>query len=143
MEELDFFMISTAEMLQSYAPAMAPLLQRYLDEASDGEMEVSDIFDSIANGRAQAFVYATRDASTVKIVIVAELVQYAKLNALNIVALAGEDLAGLADHHWERFKGWAYMVGVRAIEGIVSERVARLIRPLGFSKQAVFARLDL
>jgi hypothetical protein len=79
----------------------------------------------------------------VKLALVLEIVNYPRLPAMNILALGGEELDALYERYWKRLCGWAYMNGVRAIEGWVSPAMERVISKYGFKHVYTHMRLDL
>lgn len=142
-------LIKGPEELNFFWPYIESLVVKYVDKTNASEITPKDVFDKIANQQAFCFIFAADNTGhdpdiDVKLVLVLEVIQYPRLNAMNIVLLAGEDLLFFGDSFWEFLKGWAYMNGIRAIEALVkSEALERMISKLGFKRQAVFLRADI
>ena len=135
----EFIMLSTPELIQTYWNGMTPHIQRYIDEATDGELLLEDIYAKLAAMECFAFIVKTED-NDVELAIVAEAVQYPRLNVLNIIAIGGHDLKTFYSKYWNVLAGWAHLIGFRAIEGQVAEGMARLMAPMGFEKKSVLVR---
>ena len=80
---------------------------------------------------------------SVRLALVVEIVNYPRLAAMNIIAMTGKDLGPFMDRFWKRFCGWAYMNGIRAIEGHVSPAMERLLSKYKFKPVYSHVRLDL
>jgi hypothetical protein len=110
-----------------------------------GEMDVNDVKQMIINKQAFAFVVKNDRGiqPDVKLVVVLEVLHYPKLPAFNILVLAGSDLDIFFEKFWQKLCGWAYMSGIRAIEGMVSPAMQRVISKYGFKPVYTQMRLDL
>lgn len=137
--------LSTVELLDQHWPACEPLLRRCTERADFDEMDPVDIYNAVRQGAAYIFVVKkdTVDGPDVKLVLAVEVVKYPKMSTFNILALGGEDLMLCHDKFWKAFCGWAYMSGVRAIEGRVSEAIEKMIQPIGFKRAFVQVRFPL
>jgi hypothetical protein len=113
-----------------------------------GELEIEDIKVMALNRAAFIFVLTNDKTGTnpnldVRLALAAEVVQYPRLPALNILALGGTDLAVFHRKFWREFCGWAYMNGVRVIDGWVNPAMQRMITRFGFKQVYSHMRLEL
>lgn len=139
-------LLSTKEHFDTYWAYAEPYIKRCLDETTHGEIDIQHIYER--GLAAQNYVIVVKsDAGPepqVKLVLVFEPRIYPNLAALNLLALGGSDLKSLSDKYWEKLLGWAYMNGVRAIEGLVcNPAMERVIKRLGFKPVYTHMRLDL
>lgn len=124
------------------------MIQEYIERTQNEELTSDDIYAKLAGSEAFCIAFAAHRPNSVpdidvKLVLVLEVVRYPRLNAMNIVVLAGEDLLLFSEKFWGPIKNWAYINGVRAIEALTSPAVERLIKNLGFKRKAVLIRTDL
>lgn len=145
LSDYDSLYLSTKEQLDKYWSATRPLIEKCVKRSMHGEITVDDIYQMATQGRVHIFVVKCDKGimPSVKLAIVLEPVSYPRLSALNILALGGEQLNELYDRFWAKFCGWAYMNGVRAIEGWVSPAMERVITKYGFRTVYKHMRLDL
>jgi|TARA_A100001388_G_scaffold277264_1_gene267721 hypothetical protein len=139
-------LLSTKEHYDKYWAYAEPYIKKCLDETTHGEIDTSHIYER--GLAAQNYVIVVKsDAGPepeVKLVLVFEPRVYPNLPALNLLAIGGSDLKSLSDKYWEKLLGWAYMNGVRAIEGLVGNpAMERIIKRLGFKPIYTHMRLDL
>lgn len=129
-------LIGTVEQLNQYWNAVIPLLQKYINRCVSDEESLENIYTSVAEGRAFMFVVKadTVDGPEVDLVLVLELVQYSKYSAMEIKVLSGRNLMLYAKKYWDYVCGWAYMSGVRALEGHVPPALERLVGQLGLTR---------
>ena len=137
--------LSTKERFDVYWPEIAPMIDKCMHKATHGELTLQDIYDRCTSGHMNIFVVKDDSAESpeVPLVLVTELVNYPRLTALRIVALGGTSLDKYYGKFWTKFCGWAYMNGVRAIEGLVSPAMERIISRYGFEHVYTHMRLDL
>jgi hypothetical protein len=148
IEEYEPLLLATPDLLQAYWPHVAPLLEKCVRRAAHGEYTAEDIQRLAFAGRVFVFALVndkydptvTRD---VKLVLVLETVNYPRLPALNILAVGGSGLKMAYQKYWKMLCGWAYMSGVRAIEGWVSPSMKRTTEPMGFKPVYTHMRYDL
>lgn len=140
-------LLSTQELINIYWDAAEPHIRKFVDNVVPEEETVENIEQVVRNGRAVMFVVKedTVEGPVVDLVMIVELCAYTKFTSFNIKVLAGRNLKQHADNFFDYFKGWAYMTGVRAIEGFVSPSMERYVEKLGFkrSKSCVHVRLKL
>lgn len=145
LDEYDALLLSTKEQFDKYWLYTKPLVERCIKRSMHGEITVDDIYNLALQGKFYIFIVKCDKGlmPSVKLALVLELVNYPRLPAMNILALGGEDLNALYEKFWKRLCGWAYMNGVRAIEGWVSPAMERVISKYGFRTVYTHMRLDL
>lgn len=109
------------------------------------ETSALDVYQAVLAGKAHiwAVVAELEEGPDVKFTMAVEVVDYPKLTALNILAIGGEELLLFHNKFWGAFKGWAFMTGIRAIEGYVSESMERIVKRFGFERTSIHVRLSL
>lgn len=144
-EDYEPLLLSNKDQLDTYWPEAKPLLEKCVARATNGEYNVDDIYNLAISG--QAFVFVVKSDKTirksVKLVLVLEVVRYPRLAAMNIMALGGTDLEVFHEKYWDCLCGWAYMNGIRVLEGLVSPAMQRVITRFGFTPTYTHMRLDL
>jgi len=139
-------LLSTKEHFDKYWAYAEPYIKKCLDETTHGEIETRHIYER--GLAAQNYIIVVKSdvgpEPAIKLVLVFEPRIYPNLPALNLLAIGGSDLKSLSDKYWEKLLGWAYMNGVRAIEGLVGNpAMERVIKRLGFKPVYTQMRLDL
>jgi len=124
-------------LINNFWPVISPLFQRCIDEAMHGEFTVDDLYHRACAGQISIMVIANDRTGEhpqldVKIAGALEANIYPQYAAINILALGGANMHKLADEFWDMFRGWTLMNGAKTIEAMVSPRMARMLRPLGF-----------
>lgn len=95
-----------------------------------GDFDPDDLFGMVARGRAVIFVVF--DADRMLLAGAFEFVHYPRQLAINIMALAGEQVqAGLASF-WEKFREWCRLAGADVVEARCAPGMVRLLRRGGF-----------
>lgn len=144
-DDYEPLLLTTKEQVEKYWPRASKLVGKCIKRSMHGEMDVDHIKQMIMNQQAYAFV-VKNDAGLqpdVRLVVILEMLHYPKLPALNILVLAGSELEVFYEKFWDKLCGWAYMNGVRAIEGLVSPAMQRVISRYGFQPVYTQMRLDL
>lgn len=146
--EFEPLLLSTPDALANFWPLAQPLLSRCVKEAMHGEMGVDDIKAMAQSGRAFIFVLTNDKSGTnpnreVRLALAVEVVQYPRLPALNVLALGGTELAMFHRKFWKQFCGWAYMNGVRAVDGWVGPGMQKMLSRFGFKQVYAHMRLEL
>ena len=144
-QEYEPQLLGTQELLNYYWPAIVRQLERCIDKTMRGEVEAEDIYKAALTAQAVVFIIGrqTVEGPDVKLVVVLEPVVYPRFQAMNILALAGENLNDLHDRYWKALCGWAYMNGARAFEGYVSPAMFRIVSKFGFHQDSIFIRMPL
>ena len=145
LDDYEPLLLTTQEQFTKYWPRASKLVDKCIKRAMHGEMTVEDIHNLAMQQRAYVFVVKNDKGiqPDVKLVVVLEIMHYPRLPSLNILALAGSDLEVFYEKFWQKLCGWAYMNGVRAIEGLVSPAMQRVISKYGFKPVYTQMRLDL
>jgi hypothetical protein len=145
LDDYEPLLLATQEQFTKYWPRASKLVDKCIKRSMHGEMTVEDIHNLAMQQRAYVFVVKNDKGiqPDVKLVVVLEMLHYPKLPALNILALAGSDLEVFYEKFWQKLCGWAYMNGIRAIEGLVSPAMQRVISKYGFKPVYTQMRLDL
>ncbi len=143
--DYDIMLLSTKEQFDKYWPYAKPLVEKCIKRSMHGEITVDDIYNFALQGKMYVFVVKCDKGlmPSVRLTLVLEMVNYPRLPALNILALGGDHLNDFYDMFWKRLCGWAYINGVRAIEGWVSPAMERVISRYGFKEVYTHMRFDL
>jgi hypothetical protein len=145
VDDYDALLLSTKEHFDKYWPAARPLIEKCIKRSMHGEITIDDVQTLALQGKVYVFV-AKCDKTmvpSVRLALVLEIMDYPRLPALNILALGGSDLHPLYEKFWKKLCGWAYMSGVRAIEGLVSPAMERVVSRYGFKNVYTHMRLNL
>lgn len=133
-------LLSMPAALEAFWPLAAPLLERAIKKAVNGEFTLEHLHTQAVAGKVSVFVMTNDKAGVrpveerkVKLAMVVEVINYPTLPVLNIVILGGSGLRQFWKQFWGTFSGWAYMNGIRAVEGWVSPSMQRVTSSMGFS----------
>lgn len=145
VDDFEPLLLSTKEHFDTYWSATKPLLAKCIDKAMHGEMTIDDLYNAALAGKVYIFVFKNDKTITksVKLALALEIVSYPRLPAMNVLSLGGSALDPLYGKFWKMVCGWAYMNGVRVIEGRVSPAMERVISRYGFKPVYTQMRLDL
>lgn len=133
--------ITSPELLAQKFHLAAPLLQPVIDQAARGEFTVQDIERLTAEGKAITAV-AELDGKAV-MAMAFEFVSYPQTVAVNIMALGGQGLDGIANEFWASFKEWAKLAGATVIEASCSDAMARMLGRIGFESVYRVVRAEI
>jgi hypothetical protein len=144
-DDYEPLLLTTKDQVDKYWPQASKLVDRCIKRAMHGEMRVEDIYNKVIN--QQVYVFVVKNDSCiqpdVKLVVVLEIMNYPRLPALNILALGGSSLDVFYEKFWKKLCGWAYMNGIRSIEGFVSPAMQKVISRYGFKQTYAHMRLNL
>jgi hypothetical protein len=145
LNDYEPLLLSTQEQFDKYWPRASKLVDKCIKRSMHGEMNVDDIKNLALQQRAFVFVVKNDKGiqPDVKLVVVLEIAGYPRRSIMNILVLAGSDLEVFYEKFWQKLCGWAYMNGIRAIEGCVSPAMQRVITKYGFKPTYTLMRLDL
>ena len=145
LSDYEPLLLSNKEQVDTYWSEVKPLLDKCISRATHGEYNTQDVYDLALQGKVFVFIVKSDKTikKSVKLVIVLELAVYPRMTAMNIMALGGSDLEALHEKYWDSLCGWAYMNGVRVLEGLVSPAMQRVISKFGFKPVYTHMRLDL
>ena len=145
-ESFEPLLLSTREQYDKYWAYTVPHIEKCLKSTTYGELDAQHIYERGLSAQNWVIIVKS-DAGPepkVKLVLVFEPLDYPNLPALSLVVLGGSDLRDLSDKYLDKLKGWAYMNGARAIEGLVGNpAMERVIKRLGFKPVYTQMRLDL
>jgi len=143
--DYDSLLMITKEHFDKYWMKVRPMIDKCIKRSMHGEIAVDDVLKMAQEHRAFIFIVKCDKGlqPDVKLVVVVEMMGYPQLQVANILALAGSDLDIFYERFWDKLCGWAYMNGVRAIEGLVSPAMQRVISRYGFKPVYTQMRLDL
>jgi hypothetical protein len=138
-------LLATKEQFDLYWAQCVPLLDKVIDKAMHGELTTDDIYNSALQGQTYVFVFRNDDSEVpdVKLCLAMDLVNYPKLAALNVVAIGGTQLGPLFNKFWTKLCGWAYINNIRAIEGLMSPAMAKIVTKFGFTQTYTHMRFNL
>jgi hypothetical protein len=145
LEGYEPLLLSTVELLDTYWPQTAAVLQRCVDDAMHGEMTMQDIYEGIKAGRMYALIAKNDEGELpdVALALILETQAYPQFTVLNISALGGRELNLLKSKFWKHVCSWAFMNGVRTMQASVAPPMARILKRYGFNKIYETVRLDL
>lgn len=148
LTEYQPLLITTQQQVDTFWPFARPLLERCVKETMHGELEIDDIRALVVAQKAFLFVLTNDRTGTnpdldVRLALAVEIIQYPRLPTLNVLALGGTDLSLFHKQFWKQFCGWAYMNGVRAIDGWVGPAMRRVLTRFGFKQVYSHMRLEL
>jgi len=145
LEGYEPLLLSTVEMLDTYWPQTAAVLERCVDKAMHGELTMQDIYEGIKAGRMYALIAKNDEGELpdVALALILELQAYPQFTVLNITALGGRELDLLRSRFWKHVCSWAFMNGVRTMQASVSPAMARILKRYGFHKVYETVRMDL
>lgn len=137
--------LSTVELLDTYWPQAAQVLERCVDDAMHGEMSLNDIYEGVKAGRLICLVAKNDEGELpeVALALVMETLAYPQFTVLNIVALGGRELELLKSKFWKHVCSWAFMCGVRHLQASVSPAMARILKRYGFNQVYATLRMGL
>lgn len=143
--EFEPLLLSTVEMLDIYWLQAAPLLQRCIDEAMNGEIELQDIYDGVKAGTMYMIVLKNDEGELpeVALALVLELAHYHRLTVMNVTALGGQEMDLFKSKFWGHVCSWAFMNGVRTMQASASPAMARILKGYGFHHVYATMRMDL
>ncbi len=145
LDEYEPLLLSTPENFEKYWPLAKPLIEKCIRRAMHGEITIDDIRALAQQQQLYVFVvkYDKTIIPSVKLVVVMDVANYPRLAAMNIFAIAGTDLDYFYRKYWKKLCGWAYMNGVRVLEGWVSPSMERVISRYQFKRAYTLMRYDL
>lgn len=130
--------LSTQELLAAYWPQVEPLLaQAPIAE----EFPPEAIYDAVLAGQMVIFTFLNDGA--VELVLVLAVTPSETLPVVNIVTVSGKNLRKHIRDYWDFFQGWCAMIGARAIDAYVPDRMEGFVEKLGLKKETVHVRLRL
>ncbi len=145
LDEYEPLLLCTKEHYDKYWMAARPLIEKCIRRAMHGEITIDDILALAQQQKLYVFVVKSDKTITpsVKLVVVLDVVNYPRLPAMNILALAGSDLNYFHKKYWNKLCGWAYMNGVRVLEGWVAPGMERIVSSYNFKRAYMLMRYDL
>lgn len=123
--------LTSQRLITQHWPAASALLAPVLD-AARGEFTLDDLEELARDGRAVLGVAFEGDAPVMAMAF--QFRHYPRCMAVNVMALGGRDMHAIASTFWPQFVAWAQESGASHIEACTSPAMARMLRPLGFSK---------
>lgn len=135
----DVLFLNTPELIERHWPTARALLEPVVHQAARGEFTTDDLQAMVRDGHAFAAL-AMSDGQP-HLAMVFEFRTYPRKTVLNVVALGGQDLAGVAVSFWPQFVAWAKESGADAIEACTAPAMTRVLRNLGFSHTYDLVRL--
>jgi hypothetical protein len=121
--------LTSQRLITEHWPAVARLLERLGTE--HGEFTVDDLLELCRDGRAVAGI-AFDEAGAPLLAMVWELRLYPRRTAVNVIALAGRDLAAVASTFWPHWLSWCRECGISDIQACTRPAMSRMLRRLGF-----------
>lgn len=122
--------LTTPELISLHWWSVMKLIDPVVHQAARGEFTLSDLTAMVESGRA--FAAIALDGDTPVLAMVFEFRHYPSKMTLNVMALGGRDLAGVAVSFWPQFLEWAKESGASEIEACASPAMTRALKGLGF-----------
>lgn len=132
--------LTSQRLITQHWPAASALLGPGLG-AARGEFTLENLEDLCRDGRAVAGMAFDADGAP-SMAMVFEFRLYPRKTVVNVIALAGRDLHGLASTFWPQFIAWAKESGAAEIEACAHPAMTRMLRPLGFEHTYNFVRMS-
>jgi hypothetical protein len=132
--------LTTPDLIGLHWCSVCKLVDPVVHQAARGEFTLSDLAAMVESGRAHAAI--ALDGDTPVLAMVFEFRHYPSRMLVNIIALGGRDLAGVAVTFWPQFLEWAKESGASGIEACTSPAMTRAIRALGFLHTYDLVRCD-
>ena len=123
--------LTTPELRKTHWASVASLITPAVTEAARGEFTLNDLEAMVTNGHAVAGIAFDSDGPVMGMVF--EFCNYPRRQVINVMALGGRDLAGIANSFWPQFIEWARESGVAEIEACTSPAMSRILKQIGFA----------
>ncbi len=138
-------MLASPELFEKYWLPAVPLIQKCIDRTMHGEMTVDDIMRLTIEEKMWVMVLKSDkfEKPEVKFVLVLEVAHYPQFSSLNVVVIGGANLKMLIKRYWGFVCGWAYIIGIRRMECLVSPAMERILQGVGFKRGPVKMFQDL
>ncbi len=126
------------EEIRAAFPQLLPILKRVpiVAEYRHEDLEVLALKGKLILG-------AATQGKRIKLVMAFEFIHYPAWLAVNIVALAGEDLSTIARAFFKKFIAWCQQAGAQVIEARCGEAMTRLLQRYGFNKAYNVVRMQV
>ncbi len=133
-----FFSVGDHEGLEDQQEAMLALWARC---PVCGDFEPQDLFGMVRDGRA--VIGAVYEGGRPVLAGAFEFIHYPRQLAVNVMALAGEQMDAAMDAFWETFRQWCRSAGAEVIEARCAPGMARLLARKGFEPAYTVVRQKL
>jgi len=118
--------------LAAHFPQVRALFERCVNRAVKGEFDADDLLRLAQDGCM--FIGIVRDDDEPVMAFAFEFLEYPRLVALNIAALAGERIAEVMRDIWPSFRQFARQAGADCIQASCSAAMARMLQRQGFTE---------
>jgi len=118
--------------LRAHFPAVRALFERCVKRAVKGEFDADDLLRLAREGRM--FIGVVTDGDAPVLALAFELIEYPRMTALNIAAMAGARMNEAMRMLWPTFKRLARLAGADCIQASGSAAMARLLARQGFGE---------
>lgn len=133
-----FFSVGDHEGFEDQQDAMLALWTRC---PACGDFEPQDLFGMVRDGRA--VIGAVYEGDRPVLAGAFEFIHYPRQLAVNVMALAGEQMDAAMDAFWETFRQWCRSAGAEVIEARCAPGMARLLARKGFEPAYTVVRQKL
>lgn len=106
-----------------------------------GDFEPQDLFGMVREGRA--VIGAVYEGERPILAGAFEFIHYPRQLAVNVMALAGEQMDAAMDAFWETFRQWCRSAGAQVIEARCAPGMTRLLARKGFEPAYTVVRQKL
>jgi hypothetical protein len=106
-----------------------------------GDFEPQDLFGMVRDGRA--VIGAVYEGDRPVLAGAFEFIHYPRQLAVNVMAIAGEQMDAAMDAFWETFRQWCRSAGAEVIEARCAPGMTRLLSRKGFEPAYTVVRQKL
>lgn len=133
--------LTTPDLIGLHWWSVATLLDPAVRELSRGEWTTTDLAAMVDSGRAFSVLALEGDEPVLAMVF--EFRHYPARMTVNVMALAGRNLAEAAMTFWPQFVAWTKESGASGIEACAGAAMTRVLRALGFEHQYNLLRIEV
>lgn len=123
--------LNTKPLIALHWPAVARLIEPGFETMRGAEYALEDLTEMVKRGSAVAGVFFD-DFDRPVLGMVFEHRFYPRKTVINVMALGGSNLAGVASTFWRQFLEWAKESGATEIEACATPAMTRMLADLGF-----------
>jgi hypothetical protein len=131
VSDMQALFLNSHELIDRHWWSVAKLVEPVVRLAARGEFDLEDLAALVVSG--QAFAGLAMDGDTPVMGMVFEFRHYPAKTVINVMAIGGRDLAGVAMSFWPQFMQWAKESGASEIEACTSPAMTRTCKALGFA----------
>jgi hypothetical protein len=138
--DLKVLFLNTPELLSQHWKDVSKLLAPNMD-AAKGDFDIHDLEAMVMSDRAYAGVAFENDVPVMGIVFAFR--HYSTKMTINVLMLAGSNLAAIANGFWPAFLDWARQSGAVEIEACTRPAMSRVLGGMGFTHKYDVVKFEL